>query len=154
MDLGPHLRSNCTLMSVGCVLVGGPNCTCIHTSKHSAHHLLRPRQVCFKGMTDLTTQMRMSESTGHGVLCTSITGCWEGAERPPLRPGVTPCPLFFFLSGDDHKGHPRTSYYQYGLSILALCVQRKRVHDSVVGKLLYAVEHDHHLHQGHFSVGE
>nr|KAF6468145.1 transcobalamin 2 [Rousettus aegyptiacus] len=52
----------------------------------------------------------------------------------------------------DHKGHPHTSYYQYGLSILALCVQQKRVHDSVVGKLLYAVEHDHHLHQGHFSV--
>lgn len=67
---------------------------------------------------------------------------------------MTPCPLDFFLSGDDHKGHPHTSYYQYGLSILALCVQQKRVHDSVVGKLLYAVEHDHHLHQGHFSVGE
>nr|KAF6282896.1 transcobalamin 2 [Myotis myotis] len=45
-----------------------------------------------------------------------------------------------------------TSYYQYGLSILALCVHQKRVHDSVVGKLLYAVEHDHHLHQGHLSV--
>ncbi|KAM5238779.1 transcobalamin-2 isoform 2-T2 [Ctenodactylus gundi] len=52
----------------------------------------------------------------------------------------------------DHKGHPYTSYYQYGLSILALCVHQKRVHDSVVGKLLYAVEHDHHLHQGHLSV--
>lgn len=54
--------------------------------------------------------------------------------------------------GDHHKGHPHTSYYQYGLSILALCVHQKRVHDSVVGKLLYAVEHDHHPHQGHLSV--
>ncbi|KAM5238778.1 transcobalamin-2 isoform 1-T1 [Ctenodactylus gundi] len=54
--------------------------------------------------------------------------------------------------GRSHKGHPYTSYYQYGLSILALCVHQKRVHDSVVGKLLYAVEHDHHLHQGHLSV--
>lgn len=54
--------------------------------------------------------------------------------------------------GHDHKGQPHTSYYQYGLSILALCVHQKRVHDSVVGKLLYAVEHDHHLHQGHLSV--
>ncbi|XP_027809261.2 transcobalamin-2 [Marmota flaviventris] len=54
--------------------------------------------------------------------------------------------------GHNHKGHPHTSYYQYGLSILALCVHQKRVHDSVVGKLLYAVEHDHHLHQGHLSV--
>ncbi|KAF6278609.1 transcobalamin 2 [Rhinolophus ferrumequinum] len=53
---------------------------------------------------------------------------------------------------DHHKGHPHTSYYQYGLSILALCVHQKRVHDSVVGKLLYAVEHDHHPHQGHLSV--
>lgn len=54
--------------------------------------------------------------------------------------------------GHDHKGHPHTGYYQYGLSILALCVHQKRVHDNVVGKLLYAVEHDHHHHQDHLSV--
>ncbi|XP_011817083.1 PREDICTED: transcobalamin-2 isoform X2 [Colobus angolensis palliatus] len=49
----------------------------------------------------------------------------------------------------DHKGHPHTSYYQYGLGILALCLHQKRVHGSVVDKLLYAVEP---LHQGHHSV--
>ncbi|XP_011834445.1 PREDICTED: transcobalamin-2 isoform X2 [Mandrillus leucophaeus] len=49
----------------------------------------------------------------------------------------------------DHKGHPHTSYYQYGLGILALCLHQKRVHASVVDKLLYAVEP---LHQGHHSV--
>ncbi|XP_036132667.1 transcobalamin-2 [Molossus molossus] len=54
--------------------------------------------------------------------------------------------------GHNHKGYPHSSYYQYSLSILALCVHQKRVHDSVVGKLLYAVEHDHHLLQGHLSV--
>lgn len=54
--------------------------------------------------------------------------------------------------GHHHEGHPHTSYYQYGLSILALCVHRKRVHDSVVGKLLYAVEHDYFTYQGHLSV--
>lgn len=54
--------------------------------------------------------------------------------------------------GPSHKGHPHTSYYQYGLGILALCVHQKRLHDSVVGKLLYAVEHDQHLQQGHLSV--
>uniref|UniRef100_A0A8C6W6T4 Transcobalamin-2 n=1 Tax=Nannospalax galili TaxID=1026970 RepID=A0A8C6W6T4_NANGA len=54
--------------------------------------------------------------------------------------------------GHNHEGHPHTSYYQYSLSILALCVHQKRVHDSVVGKLLYVVEHDHHLQQSHFSV--
>ncbi|XP_065378344.1 transcobalamin-2 isoform X2 [Macaca fascicularis] len=51
--------------------------------------------------------------------------------------------------GHDHKGHPHTSYYQYGLGILALCLHKKRVHGSVVDKLLYAVEP---LHQGHHSV--
>lgn len=54
--------------------------------------------------------------------------------------------------GHNHEGHPHTSYYQYSLSILALCVHQKRVHDSVVGKLLYAIEHDHHIRQGHLSV--
>ncbi|XP_005366174.1 transcobalamin-2 [Microtus ochrogaster] len=54
--------------------------------------------------------------------------------------------------GPNHEGHPRTSYYQYSLSILALCVHQKRVHDSVVGKLLYAIEHGHHVRQGHLSV--
>ncbi|XP_012513443.1 PREDICTED: transcobalamin-2 isoform X1 [Propithecus coquereli] len=51
-----------------------------------------------------------------------------------------------------HKGHPHTSYYQYGLAILALCVHQKRVHNNVVDKLLYAVKHEQHLHQGHLSV--
>ncbi|XP_011218475.1 transcobalamin-2 [Ailuropoda melanoleuca] len=54
--------------------------------------------------------------------------------------------------GPHHKGHPHTSYYQYGLGILALCVHQKRLHDSVVGRLLYAVEHSHHLRHGHLSV--
>ncbi|KAF4011581.1 hypothetical protein G4228_003625 [Cervus hanglu yarkandensis] len=54
--------------------------------------------------------------------------------------------------GHNHQGHPRTSYYQYGLGILALCVHQKRVHDSVVGKLLYAVEHERHLLQDGVSV--
>ncbi|XP_045314285.1 transcobalamin-2 [Leopardus geoffroyi] len=54
--------------------------------------------------------------------------------------------------GHNNKGRLHTSYYQYGLGILALCVHQKRLHDSVVGKLLYAVEHEQHLHQGHLSV--
>ncbi|XP_008708833.1 transcobalamin-2 [Ursus americanus] len=54
--------------------------------------------------------------------------------------------------GPHHKGHPHTSYYQYGLGILALCVHQKRLHDSVVGRLLYAVEHSHRLRHGHLSV--
>lgn len=52
--------------------------------------------------------------------------------------------------GNHHQGHPHTSYYQYGLSILALCVHKKLVHDHVVGKLLYAVEQDYYLRRDHF----
>lgn len=62
--------------------------------------------------------------------------------------------MVFSLPGPHHKGHPHTSYYQYGLGILALCVHQKRLHDSVVGRLLYAVEHSHRLRHGHLSVGE
>ncbi|KAI5929982.1 Transcobalamin-2 [Manis javanica] len=54
--------------------------------------------------------------------------------------------------GHNHRGHPNTSYYQYSLGILALCVHQKRLHGSVVGKLLHAVEHDLHLPWGHLSV--
>ncbi|XP_075390169.1 transcobalamin-2 [Tenrec ecaudatus] len=54
--------------------------------------------------------------------------------------------------GHNHKGHPHTSYYQYGLAMLALCVHQKRLHDSVVGQLLHAVEQDLPLQQGHLSV--
>ncbi|KAM6155487.1 transcobalamin-2 [Rhynchocyon petersi] len=54
--------------------------------------------------------------------------------------------------GHDHKGKPHTSYYQYGLAILALCVHYKRVHGSVVGKLLHAVEHSQSLNQDYLSV--
>ena len=62
--------------------------------------------------------------------------------------------MVFSLPGHNHKDYPYVSYYQYGLSILALCVHQKRVHDSVVKKLLYAVEHDQHFYQGTLSVGE
>lgn len=54
--------------------------------------------------------------------------------------------------GHNHEGHLHTSYYQYSLGILALCVHQKRVHNSVVGKLLYAIEHNHLTSQGHLSV--
>lgn len=64
------------------------------------------------------------------------------------------CSTVFSLPGHNHRGHPNTSYYQYGLGILALCVHQKRLHGSVVGKLLHAVEHDLHLPWGHLSVGE
>lgn len=77
-----------------------------------------------------------------------------GREATPQAWHEAPAPMFFSFPGHNNKGRPRTSYYQYGLGILALCVHKKRLHDSVVGKLLYAVEHEQHLYQGHLSVGE
>lgn len=107
-----------------------------------------------EGIKDPITQRMVLGSASNGVPCAGWAGSWEGAGRQPLRPGIKSLPLVFSLLGPNHKGHPRTSYYQYGLGILALCVHQKRLHDTVVGKLLYAVEHDHHLHRDHLSVGE
>ncbi|XP_068065348.1 transcobalamin-2 isoform X1 [Anomalospiza imberbis] len=49
-------------------------------------------------------------------------------------------------TGSRQQGHPITSYYQYGLGVLALCVHRKRVREEVVRRLLTA---QHHGKLGH-----
>ncbi|NWR66734.1 TCO2 protein, partial [Bucorvus abyssinicus] len=43
-------------------------------------------------------------------------------------------------AGSRHNGHPLTSYYQYSLGVLALCVHHKRVREEVIRRLL-AAEH-------------
>ncbi|NWU72788.1 TCO2 protein, partial [Pterocles burchelli] len=49
-------------------------------------------------------------------------------------------------AGSRHHGHPLTSYYQYSLGVLALCVHRKRVREEVIRRLLAA---EHHGRFGH-----
>ncbi|NXW58567.1 TCO2 protein, partial [Eurystomus gularis] len=49
-------------------------------------------------------------------------------------------------AGSRQHGHPLTSYYQYSLGILALCVHRKRVREEVIRRLLAA---EHHGRFGH-----
>ncbi|NXJ71373.1 TCO2 protein, partial [Rostratula benghalensis] len=49
-------------------------------------------------------------------------------------------------AGSRQHGHPLTSYYQYSLGILALCVHRKRVREEVIRRLLAA---EHHGRLGH-----
>ncbi|XP_069727123.1 transcobalamin-2 [Phaenicophaeus curvirostris] len=44
-------------------------------------------------------------------------------------------------SGSRRHGHPLTSFYQYGLGVLALCVHRKRVREEVIRRLLAAEHH-------------
>ncbi|XP_026715689.1 transcobalamin-2 isoform X1 [Athene cunicularia] len=51
-------------------------------------------------------------------------------------------------AGSRRHGHPLTSYYQYSLGVLALCVHRKRVREEVIRRLLVA---EHHGRFGHTS---
>uniref|UniRef100_A0A663LX48 Transcobalamin-2 n=1 Tax=Athene cunicularia TaxID=194338 RepID=A0A663LX48_ATHCN len=54
-------------------------------------------------------------------------------------------------AGSRRHGHPLTSYYQYSLGVLALCVHRKRVREEVIRRLLVA---EHHGRFGHTSDTE
>ncbi|KAM6247102.1 transcobalamin-2 isoform 1-T3 [Porphyrio hochstetteri] len=71
-------------------------------------------------------------------------------EHGPQRTLVTW--LKFYLeedwAGSRRHGHPLTSYYQYGLGVLALCVHRKRVREEVIRRLLEAEQH------GRFGHGD
>ncbi|XP_031362126.2 transcobalamin-2 [Lonchura striata] len=73
------------------------------------------------------------------------------AACPPLSPQRSLVTwLKYYLeedwTGSRQQGHPITSYYQYGLGVLALCVHRKRVREEVVRRLLTA---QHHGKLGH-----
>ncbi|NXP22185.1 TCO2 protein, partial [Scytalopus superciliaris] len=51
-------------------------------------------------------------------------------------------------TGSRQHGHPLTSYYQYGLGVLALCVHHKRVREEVPRRLLAARHHGRLGHGG------
>ncbi|NWQ86835.1 TCO2 protein, partial [Burhinus bistriatus] len=81
------------------------------------------------------------------------------ATCPPLEPGpqrslVTW--LKYYLeedwAGSRQHGHPLTSYYQYSLGVLALCVHRKRVREEVIRRLLAAEHHGRFGHAGGSAV--
>lgn len=59
---------------------------------------------------------------------------------------------FFFFSAVSHR--PKTSYYQYSLGILALCVSGIRVNAHVSHKLIHAVEHGQIKHGESLCVGK
>ncbi|XP_067406301.1 transcobalamin-2 isoform X2 [Emydura macquarii macquarii] len=50
------------------------------------------------------------------------------------------------------KGHPITSYYQYSLGVLALCVHGKKLETDVIRQLLNAEKHNKFTHGGKLSV--
>ncbi|NXF24692.1 TCO2 protein, partial [Rhodinocichla rosea] len=75
------------------------------------------------------------------------------ATCPPLSPHRSLVTwLKYYLeedwTGEGQRGQPVTSYYQYGLGVLALCVHRKRVRDEVVRRLLTAQQHGRLGHGG------
>ncbi|KAM6193220.1 transcobalamin-2 [Sarcoramphus papa] len=51
-------------------------------------------------------------------------------------------------AGSRQHGHPLTSYYQYSLGVLALCVHGKRVREEVIRRLLVAEQHGRFGHAG------
>ncbi|XP_075372420.1 transcobalamin-2 isoform X1 [Mycteria americana] len=51
-------------------------------------------------------------------------------------------------AGSRRHGHPLSSYYQYSLGVLALCVHRKRVREEVIRRLLAAEQHGRFGHAG------
>ncbi|XP_074015821.1 transcobalamin-2 [Numenius arquata] len=55
-------------------------------------------------------------------------------------------------AGSRRHGHPLTSYYQYSLGVLALCVHRKRVREEVIRRLLAAEHHGRFGHAGGSAV--
>ncbi|XP_053135670.1 transcobalamin-2 [Hemicordylus capensis] len=54
--------------------------------------------------------------------------------------------------GPEDSSRPITSYYQYGLGVLALCVHNKQVDAHVIRKLLNAEKHDKFKHDDKLSV--
>ncbi|NWW96675.1 TCO2 protein, partial [Rhynochetos jubatus] len=55
-------------------------------------------------------------------------------------------------AGSRRHGQPLTSYYQYSLGVLALCVHRKRVREEVIRRLLAAQQHGRLRHAGGSAV--
>ncbi|NXL94355.1 TCO2 protein, partial [Alectura lathami] len=55
-------------------------------------------------------------------------------------------------AGSQRHGHPLTSFYQYSLGVLALCVHRKRVREEVIQRLLVAERHRRFGHAGGSAV--
>ncbi|XP_031983922.1 transcobalamin-2 isoform X2 [Corvus moneduloides] len=75
------------------------------------------------------------------------------ATCPPLSPQRSLVTwLKYYLeedwTGSRRHGHPLTSYYQYGLGVLALCVHHKRVREEVIRRLLTAQHHGRLGHSG------
>ncbi|POI25766.1 hypothetical protein CIB84_010485 [Bambusicola thoracicus] len=75
------------------------------------------------------------------------------ATCPPPDPAPQRFPvtwLKYYLekdwAGTRHHGHPLTSYYQYSLGVLALCVHHKRVREEVIQRLLVAEQHQRFGH--------
>ncbi|NXO02984.1 TCO2 protein, partial [Rhinopomastus cyanomelas] len=86
-----------------------------------------------------------------GRLALYLLGLRAACPSPDPRPQrLLVTKLKYYLeedwSGSRQHGHPLTSYYQYGLGVLALCVHRKRVREEVIRRLLKGQHHGWKLH--------
>lgn len=76
---------------------------------------------------------------GELPLGTSMSSC-AAAAQPSDTARLSP--------GSWQDGHPLTTYYQYGLGMLALCVHHKRVREGVIRRLLTAQNYGRLGHHG------
>lgn len=74
--------------------------------------------------------------------------------RPAARPLACPSDNNTLSPGSRRHGQPLTSYYQYSLGVLALCVHRKRVREEVIHRLLAAEHHGRFRHTSGSTVGK
>lgn len=77
-----------------------------------------------------------------------------GAGTAALLPPAGSCDSGALSPGSRHHGHPLTSYYQYSLGVLALCVHHKRVREEVIQRLLVAEQHRRFRHVDGNAVGK
>ncbi|XP_056205941.1 transcobalamin-2 [Falco biarmicus] len=120
---------------------------------HAAPHS-HPQQDAAAAEHSMSTEAEWPETGRLALYLLGLQATCPALEPGPLRSLVTW--LKYYLeedwAGSRHHGHPLTSYYQYSLGVLALCVHRKRVREEVIRRLLAAEHHSRFRHSSGSAV--
>ncbi|XP_033924480.1 transcobalamin-2 isoform X2 [Melopsittacus undulatus] len=110
---------------------------------HREQQYLERLQDAFQHRYGRSTDVEWLETGRLALYLLGLRATCSPLEHKLLRSLVTW--LKYYLeedwAGSRRHGHPITSYYQYSLGVLALCVQRKRVREEVIRRLLAAEQH-------------
>ncbi|KAM9219198.1 transcobalamin-2 [Leptosomus discolor] len=114
---------------------------------HAAPHG-HPRQGAAAAEHSTSVEAELPETGRLALYLLGLRAACPPPEHGPQRSLVTW--LKYYLeedwAGSRRHGHPLTSYYQYSLGVLALCVHRKRVREEVIRRLLTAEQHGRFRH--------